>query len=549
MKIKSISRMAVLMAAAFLQVAASAEDNTTYDVVIYNGTSAGIMAAAEVAKLGKSVVVIEPSHRIGGMTSGGLSNSDYGTKKSIGGLTMDFFKRVGAKYGKDEAVWNFEPKVALAIFQDYVNENHIPVVYGERLDLKHGVVKEGTRIVSIKMESGKVFKGKQFIDASYEGDLLAKAGVSYTVGRESNDTYGEIWNGIQPGSQLPFGIDPYKIPGDPKSGLIARVNRNAGGPIGSGDKKIMAYNYRFNLCRDPNNRVMVEKPAGYNEADYEVLFRAIGCGQDSKFFKTDNGLIAKDKADSNNDSGISTDYIGVGSSDYPEANYATREKISKQVETYQRGFIWTLQNHPRVPQAIRDAYKEWGLSKDEFTDNNNWPSQIYVREARRMISDYVITEHDVLLDRVSKKSVGLGCYPMDSHHMQYCVGWDGFVRSEGGMYVRFETPYPIDYGAIVPKASQCTNLTVPICISISHSANGSFRMEPPYMIVGQSAGAASCLAIDEGVNVQDVSYKKLREQLLADNQTVDWPDGYKRTSQVIYAIQTPSTGDKLTPTK
>jgi hypothetical protein len=552
---KTTVTIAVLLATTFFGLNASAKDKAasdkenTYDVVIYNATSAGVLAAVEASKLGKSVVLIEPTHRIGGMTSCGLTFSDFGNTKAIGGLALDFFKRVGAKSGKSEPIWYFEPKVALAVFQDYVDENHIPVVYGERLDLKHGVVKDGTRIVSIKMESGKVFKGKQFIDAGYEGDLMAKAGVSYTVGRESNGTYGEIWNGIQPGNQLPPGIDPYKVPGDPKSGLISRVNANAGGPDGAGDKKVMALNYRITLCRNPENRIMIEKPAGYNEADYEILFRAIGCGQHANFFKTDSGLLLNDKADANNDSGISTDYIGVGSSEYPEANYATREKIRKEVETYQRGFVWTVQNHPRVPQAIRNAYKGWGLAKDEYTDNNNWPPQIYVREARRMISDYVLTEHDVLLERVSKQSIGLGCYPMDSHHMQYCIGWDGFVRTEGGRYIRFETPYPIDYRAIVPKASQCTNLTVPICISISHSANGSFRCEPVYMIVGQSAAVASCLAIDKGVSVQDVPYKELSERLVADNQIIQWSKGFTRTSSVNYTIQTPAAGDKLTPVK
>ena len=546
---KTLLQAAAFCAALLLNVSAFAADSdaSRYDIVIYGGTSTGIIAAVEAAKLGKSVVVIEPTNRIGGMTSCGLSFSDYGNPKAIGGLTMDFFKRVGAKYGKTDPVFAFEPKVALAVFQDLVNENHIPVVYGERLDLRHGVVKGGTRIVSIKMESGKVFKGKEFIDASYEGDLLAKAGVAYTVGRESNDTYGEIWNGIQPGNQLPPGIDPYKIPGDPSSGLLPRVNRSPGGPTGAGDKKVMALNYRMTLCRNPDNRIMIEKPPGYNPADYEILFRAIACGQTSNFFKTDSGLLPNDKSDANNDSGVSTDYIGVGSSEYPEADYATRAKIRQEVETYQRGLVWTLQNDPRVPAAIRDEYKDWGLPKDEFTDSNNWPPQIYVREARRMLASYVLTEHDVLLDKVSKESVGLGCYPMDSHHMQYCVGQDGFVRTEGGRYIRFETPYPIDYRAIVPKASQCTNLAVSVCISVSHSANGSFRCEPVYMIVGQSAAAAAALATDENSNIQDVPYAKLQAQLIADGQVIDWPGGFTRASSVEYSIQTPTAGDKLTP--
>jgi len=545
---KRLTNLTALLTAILLSATAHAADNS-YDVVIYSGTDAGVIAGVAAAKLGKSVVIIEPTTRVGGMTTCGLSMTDYGNKAAIDGLTMDYYKRVGAKYGQSDACWNFEPKVALSVFQDLINENHLTVVYGERLDLKRGVVKDGARIVSIKMESGKIFTGKEFIDASYEGDLLAKAGVSYTLGRESDATYGEIFNGIQPGSQLPPGIDPYVVPGKPSSGLIARVNPNAGGPVASGDKKIMAYNYRITLCRDPNNRVMIQKPAGYNEADYEVLFRAIGCGQRSHFFKTDNGLIPNNKSDSNNDSGVSTDYIGVGSSEYPEADYATREKIRQEIKTYEQGFIWTVQNHPRVPQEVRDAYKDWGLPKDEFTDTDNWPPQIYVREARRMLSDDVVTEHDALLDKVSSEPVGLSCYPMDSHHMQYCVGWDGFVRTEGGQYVRFQTPFPVDYRAIIPKAAQCTNLTVPICISASHIAYESIRMEPVYMILGQSAGTASALAIDNGCSVQDLPYKTLRTQLLADHQLTDWPGGTPRADNVIYAIQTPATGDKFTPTK
>lgn len=488
-----------------------------YDMVIYGGTASGIAAAVQAARMGKSVVVIESSQRIGGLTSGGLGDTDVGMKQAVGGLALEFYQRVARKYSQDEACWLFEPKVALEVLHDWVTENDIEVVYGERLALKDGVSKQGSTIVSIRMESGNVYRGKVFIDATYEGDLMGRSGISYRVGRESNSLYAETLNGIRPGNELPCGIDPYVVKGMPSSGLLLRVNPDRGGNIGDGDDKLQAYNFRMCLTNNPDNRLDIEKPEGYNEADYEILFRAIEQGQSSKFFKLNK--VTADKTDSNNNSGISTDYNGMNHS-YAEADYRTREQIWEAHRIYQQGYVWTIQNHPRVPEIIRAVYKPWGLPLDEFVDTGHWTPQLYVRESRRLAGDYVVTEHVVRLDEPVPDSIGMGSFAMDSHHTQYYVNEDGHVSTEGGFYVKLTAPYPISYRAIVPKRSECTNLIVPVCVSATHAAYGSIRMEPVFMILGQSAAAAAALALDADGIVQHVKYEQLHALLVRGNQVL-----------------------------
>jgi len=489
----------------------------TYDIVIYGGTAAGIVAALQAKSMGKSVVVIEQGKRIGGLTSGGLGDTDVGMKEAIGGLSLEFYRRVARKYAQEGACWLFEPKVALEVLLEWVEEHNIAVVYGERLDLKDGVIKQGSTIVSVRMESGNVFNGRMFIDATYEGDLMAKAGVSYVVGRESNAQYGETLNGIHSGNELPDGIDPYVVKGVPSSGLLRRVNPDAGGRFGDGDTKVQAYNFRMCLTNNPDNRLEIEKPEGYDEADYEILFRAIEQGQATKFFKLN--MVTPDKTDSNNNSGISTDYNGMNHS-YPEANYAAREEMWRAHRLYQQGYVWTIQNHPRVPEDIRAVYKPWGLPRDEFVDSGHWTPQLYVRESRRMIGDYVVTEHTVRLQDKVTDSVGMGSYAMDSHHTQYYVNEDGHVSTEGGFYVRLAAPYPISYRAMVPKQQECTNLLVPVCLSATHAAYGSIRMEPVFMILGQSAAAAAVLALDGDGIAQHVDYERLHAKLVQAKQVL-----------------------------
>ncbi|WP_052380322.1 FAD-dependent oxidoreductase [Paenibacillus camerounensis] len=489
----------------------------TYDIVIYGGTAAGIAAAVQARKMGKSAVVIEPGRRIGGLTSGGLGDTDVGMKEAVGGLSMEFYWRGAREYAQEEACWLFEPKVALEVLQDWVTEYGIEVVYGERLDLADGVTKQGDIIVSIRMESGSIFKGSMFIDAGYEGDLMGKAGVSFFVGRESNAQYGETLNGIRPGNELPGGIDPYVVKGVPASGLLDRVLPHRGGDIGDGDDKLQAYNFRMCLTNNPDNRVDIEKPEGYNEADYEILFRAIEQGQDSRFFKLNR--VTPDKTDSNNNSGISTDYNGMNHG-YAEADYQTREQMWEAHRIYQQGYVWTIQNHPRVPEEIRAVYRPWGLPLDEFTESGHWTPQLYIRESRRMIGDYVVTEHDVRLENPVPDSVGMGSFAMDSHHTQYYVNEDGHVSTEGGFYIRLAAPYPISYRALVPKRKECANLLVPVCVSATHAAYGSIRMEPVFMILGQSAAAAAVLALEADGVVQNVKGDELQAILVQEHQVL-----------------------------
>jgi hypothetical protein len=372
------------------------------------------------------------------------------------------------------------------------------------------------------MESGRTFAGKQFIDATYEGDLMAAAGVSYHVGREANDVYGETLNGVQPklnvkNHRFVKGVDPFVKPGDPSSGLLPGIQMKSLPPTGSGDKLVQAYCFRLCTTDDPANRRQWPKPANYDEARYELLLRNFEAGDNREPWNP--VWMPNRKTDTNNNHAVSTDYIG-GNYDYPEADYATREKIIADHRSYQQGLLWTLANHPRVPVKVRTEFQRLGLAKDEFTKNDNWPTQLYVREARRMIGEYVMTEHNCRGTKVAEDSIGMGAYGMDSHNCQRYINERGHVQNEGDVQVHGFKPYPISYRAIVPKRGECENLLVPVCLSSSHIAYGSIRMEPVFMILGQSAATAAAIAIDEGVKVPDVNYDRLRKRLQADNQVL-----------------------------
>jgi len=512
-----------------------------YDLVVYGGTSAGVASVVQATRMGKTAILIEPSKHIGGLTSGGLGWTDSGNKAVIGGVAREFYQRVKKHYDKPEAwvhekaedyklyrptedaMWTFEPKVAEAILRDMLKEAKVEVVLGERLDRAKGVKLDGKRIVSIAMESGKTFAGKMFIDATYEGDLMAAAGVSYTVGREANKQYGETLNGVavawnKHNHLFKVNVDPYVKPGDKSSGLLPFIEA---GPIpadGEEDHRLQAFCYRMCMSRVPANRVPFPKPADYDEKLYELLLRNFEAG-DLRFpMKPD--MMPNGKTDTNNNCAVSTDFIGANYK-YPEASYAEREKILAAHESYQKGLMWTLANHPRVPQKIRDQMAVWGLAKDEFTDNGNWPHQIYVREARRLVGDYVQTEKDCRRLRDTPMSVGMGSYNMDSHNCMRFVTKEGFVQNEGDVQESPGGPYRISYQALVPKKGECPNLFVPVCLSSSHIAYGSIRMEPVFMVLGQSAATAACLAIDAKTDVQAVDYAKLRERLLADKQVLE----------------------------
>ena len=517
------------------------------DIVIYGGTSGGITAAIQAAREGRTAVLIEPTQFLGGLTTGGLGATDIGNKKAIGGISREFYTTV-AKYYADDAkwihqtreayfskrphgnaadegtMWTFEPHVATAVYDQMLKAagDKVTVVYGERLDLKKGVVKDGTRIVKIVMESGREFTGKVFIDATYEGDLMAKAGVSYHVGREANATYGETINGIQVGGakshQFKVEVDPYVKKGDPASGLLPGIEKEIPGPDGAGDRKVQAYNFRMCTTDVPENRREWEKPANYDERWYELALRNVEAGEDRNSWAPTP--MPNRKTDTNNNFAISTDFIGQNW-DYAEADYATRAKIWQAHEDWQKGLMWTYAYHPRVPEKMRLAFQKLGLAKDEFLDHGNWPRQLYVREARRMIADYVMSEKNCRRVEVVEDSVGMGAYNMDSHHIQRFVTKAGFVRNEGDVQIGTK-PYPVSYRSLRPKASECTNLLVPVCMSASHIAYGSIRMEPVFMVLGQSAATAAGLAIEGGTSVQAIDYGALKERLLANGQMLDF---------------------------
>jgi hypothetical protein len=524
-------------------VPSAAAADREYDVVVYGGTSGGVSAAVTAVKLGKTVVLIEPGKYLGGLTSGGLGATDIGNKKAIGGLAREFYQRIHKHYEDDanwkqekradfkgrghepneDTAWTFEPHVATAVYRDLIREYKVPVIFGQRLDLAKGVRKDGTRIISITMESGETYRGMMFIDSTYEGDLLAKAGVSYHVGREANKTFGETLNGVQVKNavhhQFVKNVDPYVKPGDPSSGLLPNVHAGAPGIEGEGDNRVQAYNFRLCATDRPDNRRPWPKPAGYDEKQYELLLRNFEAGD--LRLPWNPVLMPNRKTDSNNNFAFSTDYIGKNYA-YPDGDYATRARIWTEHVSYQKGLMWTLANHPRVPEKVRQHYTTWGLAKDEFTDNDNWPHQLYIREARRMVSDYVMTEQNCRGKRVAEDSVGLAAYTMDSHHVQRYVTKDGHVLNEGDVQIGGFPPYPISYRSIVPRAEQCSNLLVPVCLSASHISYGSIRMEPVFMVLGQSAATAGCQAIDEKVAVQKIDTGKLRERLLKDKQILDW---------------------------
>ena len=543
MRIVSLAIFALLSAAPL-----GAQDKA-YDIVIYGGTSSGIAAAVQAVRMGKSVVVIEPTDRVGGLTTGGLGQTDIGNKAAIGGIAREFYQAVRKHYEDpaawtwqtrqqyqdsgqtrtapgEDAMWTFEPSVALKIYQDWIRENEIPVVYNERLDRKSGVAMTRSvpwQIVSIRMESGLTFAGKMFLDATYEGDLMAAANVAYTVGREANAQYGETLNGVQTRNavyhQFVPGVDPYVTPGDPDSGLLPFLDPDGPGEEGSGDRRVQAYCFRMCLTDHPENRIPFHQPEGYDPQWYELLLRNYEAGE--RGMPWINSAMPNRKTDTNNRLGFSTDFIGQNY-DYPEASYEQRREIAARHRLYQQGLMWTLAYHPRMAEHVRREVSRWGMCKDEFVEGNGWQDQLYVREARRMVSDYVMTQHHCQGREEAEDPVSLAAYGMDSHHVQRYVTADGQARNEGDVQVGGFSPYPISYRSIVPRADQCGNLLVPICVSATHIAFGSIRMEPVFMVLGQSAATAASHAIDEQTTVQKIDYAKLRERLLTDKQVLEW---------------------------
>jgi FAD dependent oxidoreductase len=535
--------LARLVACAGLSAASVSAHPEDFDLVVYGGTSGGITAAVAGAKMGKKVALVSPTTHLGGLTTSGLGWTDLKNAAILGGLSKEFYHRVYQHYAA-QPNWNsvksmagqhmagfdqtkqlgyiFEPKVATRIYHDMLAETTVKTFTG-LLDLDNGVAMNGQRISSIQLEDGRVFRGKMFIDASYEGDVMAGAGVSFHVGREANSVYGETINGVQnpATNEVIAGLDPYNVKGNPASGLLPGIKASIA-PNGTGDGNLQAYCYRMCLTIQPANRVMIAQPANYNEQDFELVLRAVEAGQ-TQFMKMD--AMPNGKTDSNNRTGISTDYIGKNWGpgwDWSTLDHQERAALAAEHAYWQLGLLWTIQNHPRVLAKVgaNGLYPGWGLPADEFTDNGNFSPQLYVREARRMISDYVMTTKNCSGSVVAPDSVGMGAYNMDSHHTQR-FNSNGSVKNEGGVYELVLAPYPISYRSLVPKVGECENLLVPWCLSTSHMAFGSARMEPVFMTMGQSAATAAVLAINDGTSVQQVPYEKLAAVLRADGQVLN----------------------------
>jgi hypothetical protein len=527
-----------------------------YDIVIYGGTSGGVAAAIQASRMGKSVILLEPGARIGGLTTGGLGQTDIGNKQAIGGISREFYEHIKDYYDNpsnwkfqapgdyldggqtrteegESAMWTFEPSAALKVYQNLIDQHGIELVLNQKLDRSSGVSMQNTGITSITMLTGEEYRGKIFIDATYEGDLLAAAGVSYTIGREPNSQYQETLNGVhtrltdttmtgypahnQLNHNFVDGVDPYIIAGDSTSGLLPFIDPKGPGEFGAGDKRVQAYCFRMCLTDHPENRIPFEKPENYNELHYELLLRNYEAGEEG--FPWINSKMPNRKTDTNNRTGFSTDFIGQNYH-YPEASYQERERIIEAHREYQKGLMWTLAYHPRMPEHIRNEVSRWGTCKDEFAREDGWQQQLYVREARRMIGEYVMTQYNCEGLVVAEDAIGMGAYGMDSHNTQRYVNEEGWAMNEGNVEAKVQAPYPISYRSIIPKKEECSNLLVPVCLSASHIAFGSIRMEPVFMVLGQSAATAASLVIDQDIAVQELEYDKLRPLLLEGKQVL-----------------------------
>jgi len=518
------------------------------DVIIYGGTAAAVTAAVQLTKMGRSVIIVSPDMHLGGLTASGLGYTDTGNKEVIGGLSREFYQRVYNYYmnpetwkwqlkedygnkgqgtpaidGEARTMWIFEPHIAEQVFEDFASEYELEIYRDEWLDRENGVNVLDGKIKSITTHSGHSFEGTVFIDATYEGDLMASAGVSYHVGREANSLYNEEWNGIQVGvlhHGHHFGemkISPYVLPDDPSSGVLPRISTVDPGIRGEGDQRLQAYCFRTCLTKVESNQVPFQRPEGYDSTHYELLVRILDAGWNQVFNKFD--AIPNSKTDVNNHGPFSFDNIGMNY-DYPEASYKRRYEIIKEHEFYQKGLLYFLSNDPRIPQEIREEMKQWGLARDEFLDNGHWPHQIYVREARRMIGEFVMTENEIQGKSPVDRSIGMGSYTMDSHNTQRYITPEGYVQNEGDIGVHPHQPYLIDLGTVLPKKEECKNLLVPVAVSSSHIAFGSIRMEPVFMILGQSAGTVASLAITTDRKVQDIPYDEIKAILEEDGQVL-----------------------------
>lgn len=495
------------------------------DLCVYGATAGGVAAAVQGARLGQRTVLLAEGLHVGGMTSGGLGQTDIGNKGAIGGVAREFYRRLGRHYGQAES-WTFEPHVAEDTLFAMLNEAGVALYLDQPLAK---IEREGNRLRTLESTSGKIVRARMFIDASYEGDLMALAGVTWRAGREANAEYAEALNGVRaetPKHQFVVHADPYRTPGDASSGLLPLIQSAALAAPGSADQAVQAYNFRLVLTKNPANRRPIAPPSDYDPATFELLARYLLAWERSTNPPPELGLLMhiqmmpNGKTDINNNGGFSTDYIGANH-DYPAADRTRRAAIWKAHENYTRGFLHFLATDPRVPDRIRLEMSAWGLTRDEFVATKGWPHQLYVREARRMVSDYVMTEHNCRQSLPLPDSIGLAAYTMDSHNCQR-LARNGRVENEGDVQVGGFPPYPIAYRAIVPRERECANLLVPVCVSATHIAYGSIRMEPVFMVLGHSAATAAALASQLEVSVQRVEPARLQTLLREQGQVLEW---------------------------
>ena len=551
-KLKKLSYSTVMAVLVLFQLGCDSPTKTSdvdADVVIYGGTSAAIATAVQLVRMNKSVLIVCPEKHIGGLSASGLGFTDLGNKEVIGGISKEFYREVYKHYQNEEAwnwqprndygnegqgttaidderktMWTFEPHVAEQIFEKFVKDHNITILRNKWLDRENGVVVTKGKITSITMLDSTTYKAKIFVDATYEGDLMAAAGITYHVGREANSVYGEQWNGVQKGEYhhshnfQQLNISPYIIPGDSASGVLPRISTEDPGKNGEGDHRVQAYNYRLCTTNAEGNIVPFEKPENYDPAQYELLRRVFRGGRTSMF---GGGVIPNKKRDVNNVGPFSSDNIGMNY-EYPEASYEKREEILEEHISYHKGLLYFWGHDESVPEELRENIKKWGLAKDEFTDNGNWPYQIYVREGRRMIGEFVMTDNEILGKKKVDKPIGMGSYAMDSHNVQRYITAEGYVQNEGDLGIEPHGPYQIHLGAILPKKEECTNLLVPAAVSSSHIAFGSIRMEPVFMILGQSAGTLAAMAIDADKSLHNIPFEVLQKELSKDGQILEY---------------------------
>lgn len=533
---------------------------TTYDILIYGSTPAAIAAAIQTTRMNKTVAIVCPTNYIGGMTTSGLGWTDSKNGNAIGGIAREFYSRVFNYYESDSAwsketrtqyinkniaaqpgpaidvtnqvQWTFEPHVAESIFEDWVEELNIPIFRNETLVVSaDSVMIKDNRIASIKTLSGQVYDALMFIDTSYEGDFMAAAQIPFRIGREDQAEFGESLAGVQIAAEEGYlGMSPYLIAGDPNSGLIQGIDHvvtadDAQKLNGTADNyRLQAFNYRLSLTQTPDNGIPFTKPENYDEGSYEILFRYIEAGYHDLFFTKQ--LMPNLKTDTNSNGGVSTDFLGgnydtIKKTNYIEQSFEERTATANSYKTYTQGFFWTLANHPRVPQRFRDSASTWGYAKDEWTNNGNWPYEIYIREARRMQGNYTMTQTDVQNHQtfVQDSVIGLGSYTLDVHEVERII-IDSEIYNEGLVHVPVSQPFPIPLGSIIPRSTDVVNFLNPVTMSSTHVAFAAIRMEPTYMIMGQSAATAAVLAIDQCVNIQDVERLKLSDRLMEDKQVL-----------------------------